>query len=173
MAADPDPSRLLADVPIQCKEEDRLGRASFAANLAESITKMVGEDSLVFGLCGPWGSGKSSVLEMLLSQFGSTDDPQQPIVFRFNPWWFSGNDQLLQAFLEQLGTVLGRVDTSGRTSVLGDRIRTLGKLLRPVSWIPGAVVAKDVADLLESAGGAARDLAKRGRSQGSYRHGRY
>jgi predicted KAP-like P-loop ATPase len=155
------PNLLLADVPIQRDAQDRLGRASFAASLAQSILKMAGEESFVFALCGPWGSGKSSVLELVLRHFEPVDDRAKPIVFRFNPWWYSGQDQLLQAFLMQFGGLLGRVDTAGRTKKLSERVATLGKLLRPVGWIPGAGVFKDAAEAIESIGTATKELAER------------
>ena len=55
---------LLADTPISDPKLDRLGRAGFASSLAASILGLKGQDSIVIGLCGPWGSGKSSVLNL-------------------------------------------------------------------------------------------------------------
>src|ERR1700722_1160242 len=104
---------LLADVPVSDPKQDQLGRSPFAKALAKTITSMKGQDSFVFGLCGPWGSGKSSVLNLVNAERESGRSRNKPLVVDFNPWWFSGHDQLLNAFLSQIGAVLGRVDTGG------------------------------------------------------------
>lgn len=98
---------LLADVPISCAKQDQLGRAPFAQSLARTVLSMKGQESFVFGLCGPWGSGKSSVLKLVVSFLGKGKASARPVVIEFNPWWFSGRDQLLHAFLSQLGAALG------------------------------------------------------------------
>jgi predicted KAP-like P-loop ATPase len=47
-----------ADRPIRSKKDDILGRAKFAARLADDIHSWEGDDSLVIALYGAWGSGK-------------------------------------------------------------------------------------------------------------------
>src|SRR5437588_4933907 len=122
---------LLADVPVDRPQDDQLGRVPFARTLAKTITSMKGLDSFVFGLCGPWGSGKSSILKLVERELRSGRSKTKPLVCNFNPWWFSGQDQLLRAFLSQLGSVAGRVDQAGRLSKLGEKLSTFGKILRP------------------------------------------
>jgi predicted KAP-like P-loop ATPase len=151
---------LLADVPVDLPKDDQLGRAPFAKTLATTIKSMKGLDSFVFGLCGPWGSGKSSVLKLVERELESGRSANNPLVCNFNPWWFSGQDQLLRAFLNQLGSIAGRIDTGGRVSGLGQKLSTLGKILRPVSWIPGARVVKDISEVLDSSGEAAKKLGE-------------
>ncbi|USQ76805.1 P-loop NTPase fold protein [Ornithinimicrobium cryptoxanthini] len=49
------------DAPITARSEDELGRAGYAVHAARLIADSHSwEDSIVFGLTGPWGSGKSS-----------------------------------------------------------------------------------------------------------------
>jgi predicted KAP-like P-loop ATPase len=55
-----------ADRPISSRNEDLLGRSAFAESLASAIKGWMGNDSLVIALYGPWGSGKSSVKNILL-----------------------------------------------------------------------------------------------------------
>jgi predicted KAP-like P-loop ATPase len=152
---------LLADVPISTPKHDALGRSPFAKSLARTIRSMKGEDSFVFALCGRWGSGKSSVLRMVVHELEKGRSATKPEIVSFNPWWFSGQDQLLQGFLSQLSAVLGRNDTGKRTTKLGERIGTLGKVLRPFGWIPGTGnIVKDVAEILEKAGEATTGLGQ-------------
>jgi predicted KAP-like P-loop ATPase len=101
---------LWADVPVGCAADDQLGRASFAATLAKTIRSMKGSDSFVFGICGPWGSGKSSVLRMTVNELESGKSKFKPIVVTFNPWSFSGQEQLLASSLGQLAAALGKAD---------------------------------------------------------------
>jgi len=152
------PQTLLADVPISLPKQDQLGRSPFAKTLAQTIKSMKGIDSFVFGLCGSWGSGKSSVMKLVVRELQSGRSKNKPVVVNFNPWWFSGDDQLLHFFLGQLGSTLGRVDRGKRVTALGSKLTTLGKLLRPVGWIPGVSVVKEMAEALEHGGEATQEL---------------
>ena len=53
------------DRPIRRRDEDQLGRTGFAAAIAKAICGWRGQESLVIGLHGQWGSGKSSVKNMV------------------------------------------------------------------------------------------------------------
>src|SRR3972149_9365613 len=55
-----------ADRPVTSCKEDLLGRSGFAESLASAIKDWTGNDSLVITLYGPWGSGKSSIKNMVL-----------------------------------------------------------------------------------------------------------
>ena len=60
-----------ADRPIASREEDLLGRSGFAESLASAIKGWTGNDSLIIALYGSWGSGKSSVKNMVLDRCAS------------------------------------------------------------------------------------------------------
>ena len=53
---------LSADRPSSDPKDDLFGHAPFAERLANSIGHYSGTDGLVLALYGPWGSGKSTVL---------------------------------------------------------------------------------------------------------------
>ncbi len=56
-----------SDRPISHPANDALDRKSFALALARSIDNLkVAESGFVIGLIGPWGAGKSSVVELIL-----------------------------------------------------------------------------------------------------------
>ena len=42
-----------------------LGRSSFAKQLGKAIFEYNGDDGLVIGLFGKWGTGKTSVINMV------------------------------------------------------------------------------------------------------------
>jgi predicted KAP-like P-loop ATPase len=149
---------LLADVPVDRPGDDQLGRLPFARTLAKTMKSMKGPDSFVFGLCGPWGSGKSSILRLIEHELSSGSSKNKPVVCNFNPWWFSGQDQLLHAFLCQLGVTVGRVDSGTRVSGLGEKLSVLGKILRPFGLIPGAHILREAADAMAAGADAAKSI---------------
>ena len=51
-------------------------------------------------LTGAWGSGKTSLLNLIDERLGEEPDT---VVVRFNPWYFSGTEQLLQHFFSEMG----------------------------------------------------------------------
>lgn len=96
------------DRPITSKSEDRLNRASFAGDLARAIKSWDGNDSLVLGLYGNWGSGKTSIKNMVLETLKTGQDTLH--ILEFNPWQVSGFNQLTEHFFTEIGTEIGKWD---------------------------------------------------------------
>lgn len=99
--------QLIPDAPIADASFDRLDRMAFVRSFAEAIRAAQGSDSVVLALAGPWGSGKSSLLNLVAAELEATAE-QPPLVIRFNPWWFSGTGRLVPAFLQQLSAAVSR-----------------------------------------------------------------
>ncbi len=97
-------TNLSADCPLSDPKEDKFGYASFAENIAESVCQYSEKDCLVLALHGSWGSGKTTVLNYV--QHYLEDCPEPPIQVKFNPWWFSGQNNLALTFLGQLQSAL-------------------------------------------------------------------
>lgn len=95
----------IADQPIASKSEDRFNRAPFATRIAETLATRSDPSSIVIGLYGPWGDGKTSVLEMMQEDLKIRDEI---IVVRFNPWHFQTEDLLLRGFFATLADAMGR-----------------------------------------------------------------
>ena len=93
---------LLSDAPLKRPEDDILGRAGFAKTLAGAIVEMPAPDGFVFALYGDWGTGKSTTLNFVQHYLEEQDAEKCPIIVRFNPWWFSGSEQILRAFFQHL-----------------------------------------------------------------------
>lgn len=98
--------------------DDKLGYASFAKNLATSIAQIPPTDGLVIGLYGAWGLGKSTVLNFVEFEIEAAAEPK-PTVVRFDPWWFSGQEDLTHAFFNQLLATLRPV-TKGKKNLRVD-----------------------------------------------------
>ena len=56
----------LPDTPGRDPErDDQLGYAPFAKHLARAVARVTPTNGLVIGLYGPWGSGKTTVLNFV------------------------------------------------------------------------------------------------------------
>lgn len=97
-----------ADRPIEKREEDQLDRAKFAESIAAAIKSWTAKDSLVVGLYGPWGSGKSSVVNMVVESLNDRKE-ESPVIVRFNPWQVSGQGEIVAAFFQELRPALMQI----------------------------------------------------------------
>ena len=95
-----------SDKPIGSNNEDMLNRKGFAKILARTLVHLESRDTFTVGLFGKWGSGKTSLVNMTLTEIESiqaerkTED--QIIVVHFEPWNFTDTNQLLTQFFIRL-----------------------------------------------------------------------
>jgi predicted KAP-like P-loop ATPase len=95
------------DKPITAPSEDRYGIDPFAKALASSIRKLAGPEGTVIGLNGPWGSGKSSAVNLVLHHLSEALAADEIAVINFACWWFRGEEELALAFFRELYAGLG------------------------------------------------------------------
>jgi len=90
----------LADKPISEENEDQFQRYAFSKRIAETIYNRTNSESIVIGLYGAWGEGKTSVLNFIRQELS----PFKPeiIHFTFNPWRFTDEAALLTSFFNTL-----------------------------------------------------------------------
>jgi len=114
-----------ADTPLTDPHDDRLGRAAFAKRVAGLIADRTDPRSLVIGIYGEWGDGKSSVLNFI--QFNLRD--REDLVFvPFNPWLVDDERAMLPTFLSELAGSLGRAIPKRREQIAGSLARFAGYL---------------------------------------------
>ena len=108
------------DTPIKAREQDHIGRAPFAERLSEILKSAAGPEPLVIGLYGPWGSGKTSVINLVENALSRKDgnDKTGVSVVRFEPWNYLTAEQLLAQFLKEVGDALDK-DAHGRRKLCG------------------------------------------------------
>lgn len=112
------------DVPIRKQEEDLLHRRGFAKRLGRSLVDADVKEGYCVGLFGSWGSGKSSIVNMVLEEVNTITETQEnrPIVMYFNPWNFSSADQLLQQYFVMLADKFS-TQADKRLSKIGQEIQ--------------------------------------------------
>lgn len=138
------------DKPISAPSDDRFGNHPFAKTLAVSIGKIKAPEGTVIALNGPWGSGKSSAVNLILHHLKDAADKDEIKVINFACWWFRGEEALALAFFRELYAGLG--------PSLGERFKKVlpkigARLLRAGSVVAAGADAVGAGGLGSVAGG--------------------
>ncbi|WP_435588170.1 KAP family P-loop NTPase fold protein [Micromonospora aurantiaca (nom. illeg.)] len=120
---------MIGDDPVK-SDGDLLQRRPIAEQWAGAIAAADSPSGLVFAVTGPWGSGKTSMLNMV-EEFLVEKGVR---VLHFNPWFFSGTDQLVTFFFSEVADQISNKD--GKQSKVAESLRKYGTLLSPVKAIP-------------------------------------
>lgn len=130
-----------SDNPISRQSEDKLVRAQFAENLAKAILSWDNPDSICLALHGPWGSGKTSIINMciedLMERTKNLPTDQRPIVMRFQMWMISEQAYLVKSFLRQLRVTLKQTSLSALAKGAAEKLEKYEKVLGYAKLIPG------------------------------------
>lgn len=94
---------LISDSPLIDHEKDKFKRWPFAQKLAQIILSHSDSDSLVIGINGKWGEGKTSTLKFIETELKRDS---RIICIWFNPWLFRDENQLLLHFFAELSNKL-------------------------------------------------------------------
>ena len=89
---------MIVDNPIEKVTDDLLQRAPIAGEFVREILSLRCDQGIVVGILGPWGSGKTSFINLAKEEFRSSDTP----VLEFNPWMFSGAADLVDRFFVEI-----------------------------------------------------------------------
>jgi len=136
-----------ADKPIRTPEEDVLGRTKMARSFAEQIMELDVTEGVVVGVLGPWGSGKTSFLNLVQFNLKALN----VTVLDFNPWMFSEAEQLVESFFIELSAQL---KLRPGLSEVGKTLENYGEIFSVLGSVPL------VGLWIESGGKAAKALAK-------------
>lgn len=132
---------MFSDQAIKNSNQDLFGRKHFSQRIAQIIVSRTDKESIVIGIHAPWGEGKTSVLNMIeeeLSKHAPKNDRtlmnDNIIVFKFNPWRFPDEHQLLKNYFYNLAE---KVDSSLETKreKVGNWIKKYADMLSPVDAI--------------------------------------
>ncbi len=152
-----------SDKPIESSEQDLLGRTTFSKQLGEAIYKYDGKDGLVIGVFGKWGTGKTSILNMVVNEINylSENDEEKPIIVNFSPWNYTDKDNLISLFFRVLKNKLNMDKYEEVRKKIGKALTDysdaldaltlfpmvgsgLATILKTIAKAQGAELAKDV-----------------------------
>lgn len=113
-----------SDAPQTDPANDAFGYAPFAQRIAGAVCKTPSPQGLVMAIHGPWGVGKSTLLNFVKYDLARLPNDDKPIVIDFNPWWFSSREHLASQFLSQFRAKLPHKSEILRT--IGDKMADYG-----------------------------------------------
>lgn len=117
------------DNPIRRSDEDLLNRSRSAASFARQVSSLDPSEGLVIGVLGPWGSGKTSFVNLARSQL----EDEGITILDFNPWMFSGAEQLVESFFIELASQLRM---KPNLAEIGKDLEDYGEAFSGLAWLP-------------------------------------
>lgn len=95
--------RFLSDDEIEKEHEDVLGIAQKAKDFADTVMAVAGQQGLVFGLDAPWGTGKTSFLNLAEREWARY---QSTVVVKFQTLRYASEPDLSDRFVRELCTAI-------------------------------------------------------------------
>jgi hypothetical protein len=145
---------LANDLAIAAAGQDGFQRERLVERIVAEARTASPDGGFVIGLCGPWGIGKTSVANLAIARM----ERDSMLVVRFNPWMFSGAEDLVGRFFGELATILGRRDrklkeVARRVAGYASALSTPANLLPFVG--PGVALALSTGGQLAGLGSSA------------------
>jgi len=129
-----------SDKPVEKRQEDLLNRAIFSKQLANAITSYKQIDNFTVSLCGEWGCGKTSILNMVIQAIEESSKDvlpeESPIIIKFNPWNYSNRDQLISQFFQTILSELDKGDQNEKLKNIGEALQKYSSVLDYTTYIP-------------------------------------
>ncbi|MCP3941690.1 MAG: NTPase [Desulfobacteraceae bacterium] len=120
--------RFSSDRPIEKVEDDLLDRAGFSKDIADALAGWHEKDSLVVALHGNWGSGKSSIKNMAISELKKLKK-NKPEIIEFAPWEWAAQEKITASFFQEISATIGRKDKSKDGKKLAASLKKYGRYL--------------------------------------------
>jgi len=150
----------ISDAALENPDDDKFDRRAFAQRVAQTVGSKIDPSSIVIGIYGPWGDGKTTVLNFVEKSLGEFESV---VCFRFNPWRFEDETVLLYTFFESLAQLLNR-RLSNNKEEIGKILCKYGGLLSSGMKAIKSAIETGGAEMPASSGGRVR-----GRGRQSWR----
>lgn len=124
------------DAPILSPDDDRFGIDPFAQAIPRSIREIGSPIGVTIAINGPWGSGKSSAINLIRHHLGPDVKAGKLEIIDFKCWWFRGEEALTLAFLQELNATLRK--TLGKKAK--KLIPQIGKILLQAGPVIGPAI---------------------------------
>lgn len=122
------------DEPLNNIDDDKFHHAAFAKRIAETIVSHndFTSKSIVYGVYGRWGEGKTTTLEFM-ERFIKGDD--RFVVLKFNPWRIGSEDQILRWFFHEVSLKLERELSEKYKKKIGKLLKIISGLSESVAFL--------------------------------------
>lgn len=154
---------LVGDNPIENPGDDRFHRTATAESLTQMVCRLPAHRGAAIGITGPWGSGKTSLLNLTEKCLKARDEIL--CVISFNPWLVAGSEEITGAMIREMSAQLEQrmsqdgnlrersqgaasraSDVVARLAKYSGRVRTLGAVPFIGPWAQRAAEATEAAD---------------------------
>jgi len=119
------------DKPASIQSEDCFQRYEFSKRIASIVAKPQIDKSIIIGLYGRWGEGKTTVMNFIQKEL-----PKDTIIVNFNPWLFSDEQHLLKSFFTSISEALGASDKTKKEKI-GELLSDYGGAIGSVTQFIG------------------------------------
>lgn len=139
------------DKPIKNLGEDALERGRFVDAAFKTIANIKDTSCYIIGLYGKWGTGKTSIIELLKSKFKSNDY----YAVYFNPWSFETREAVMIELFKKIYIGVKQEDN------LKPKLKQLGKFLKKTAdyiYIPKVSIGGAEIDATDTAKGLFKGL---------------
>jgi hypothetical protein len=121
---------LLGDDPVTGLASDAFGRGPFADRVVQLLDNLAEETpSAVLGLLGPWGSGKTSVLNVLREKLDGHGDWQ---VVDLNPWMVADVPSMIDEFFI---TLVSKIPSTKKGKAVRKKMAGYAGAVAPVTSV--------------------------------------
>ncbi len=134
------------DKAIENIRDDKLGRSSFSKRIAEFINNYKDIESFSLGLTGKWGTGKTSIINMIRENISS-----DILVYNFNPWDISVREQLFGDFFSGMSLILDSKEGNNieNAKEISQKLKLYANIFKPLKYIPMiAPIVEAVSEIL-------------------------
>ena len=93
------------DLPIRDPKDDEFGYGAFAKAIADCIRGIKRPNGSAIAIHGPWGAGKSSLVNLVLHELENSPDEASStdlIVISFSSWCYRGEEGIVNGFFRAL-----------------------------------------------------------------------
>ena len=114
------------DSPLSDPVQDLFNRKEFARRISAILKNPHSDNSLVVGLYGEWGCGKTTILNFIEQEL---KNDESVIIIKFNPWRYQDEVSLSIMFFKKLSNHLSK-----------SKIAQAKEIIRHVNEIPGLYI---------------------------------